>query len=574
VGGGGAGGAGAPPAAAGRGGAGGPAGARALTQGGFCREEYVRLLEQALGGLGYTEVAEALERASGIPLQSSTARDFRQALLAGKWERCLGFLPRLGIADEDVRAEVTFEVLREKYLELLEAGDVDRALACLRQELKPLRVNSGKIRALATLVVCAGPAQLQARAEWAGAAGGARHQLLRRLESLVPPAVMVPEGRLETLLQQAIEHQKSLCTFHNTTETTYSLLSDHRCGPEQIPSRTVQVLDAHTDEVWHVQWSPDGARLATASADHTAIIWRWAGEETDAADVGASPTERNLLGEGAEGRGGQSAHRQLEILYRLEGHKKEIAFLAWSVDSKRLATCSNDHNVRIWDAASGKLLSVCERHEQPVTSCSWLPDGKHLVSGGLDKAMYMWDSENGQEVAAFKGSGARINDIAVSKCGGWVFSSSNEKKFRVHALQGRRLKKDHEFVESESILSICLSACNRYLLVNLQNQNIHLWDFSQINEGEFPVTPMSRFSGQLERQGRYVVRSCFGGSDFSFVVSGSEDSKVYIWKRSNERLLKVLPGHSGTVNAVSWNRRWPFVFASASDDHSVRIWGR
>ena len=295
------------------------------------------------------------------------------------------------------------------------------------------------------------------------------------------------------------------------------------------------------------------------------IFSRAGGEWGAAQGRGAGP---------ATGPGPQPGHRKLEIHHRLEGHKKEIAFLAWSLDSKRLATCSNDHSVRVWDAASGGCLSTCERHEQPVTSCSWLPDGRHLISGGLDKSMYMWDTETGQEVAAFKGSGARINDIAVSRCGRWVFSSSNEKKFRVHPLQGRRLKKEREFVESESILSICLSACNRYLLVNLQNQNIHLWDFSQMNEGEFPVTPMSRYSGQLERQGRYVVRSCFGGSDFTFVVSGSEDSKVYIWQRSNERLLKVLPGHSGTVNAVSWNPSWPFVFASASDDHSVRIWGR
>ena len=550
--------------------------------------EFVRLLEQALGGLGFPDVADALEKASGIPLQSPVAREFRQALLAGDWERCLELLPGLQITGENVRAEVKFRILREKYLELLEAGEVDRALACLRKELKPLEVSAGEARALAALVVCPGPAQLRARAEWAGAAGGARHNLLRGLESLVPPAVMVPEGRLETLLQQAVEHQKALCTFHNTTETTYSLLSDHRCGPEQIPARTVQVLSAHSDEVWHVQWSPDGSRLATASADQTAIIWRWEGGEAGAgagagagtgtgleAGVGAGAGGAEDRGDGPATRPGlQTGHRKLEIHHRLEGHKKEIAFLAWSLDSKRLATCSNDHSVRVWDAASGECLSTCERHEQPVTSCSWLPDGRHLISGGLDKSMYMWDAETGQEVAAFKGSGARINDIAVSRCGRWVFSSSNEKKFRVHPLQGRRLKKEREFVESESILSICLSACNCYLLVNLQNQNIHLWDFSQMNEGEFPVTPMSRYSGQLERQGRYVVRSCFGGSDFTFVVSGSEDSKVYIWQRSNERLLKVLPGHSGTVNAVSWNPSWPFVFASASDDHSVRIWGR
>ena len=100
-----------------------------------------------------------------------------------------------------------------------------------------------------------------------------RQQLLRKLQEVIPSSVMLPENRLESLLGQAVAHQVSHCMYYNKTDTTFSLLSDYACGPEQIPSVTSQILDGHSDEVWHVQFSSSGRMLASASADGTCIIW-------------------------------------------------------------------------------------------------------------------------------------------------------------------------------------------------------------------------------------------------------------------------------------------------------------
>ena len=117
-------------------------------------------------------------------------------------------------------------------------------------------------------------------------------------------------------------------------------------------------------------------------------------------------------------------------------------------------------------------------------------------------------------------------------------------------------------MESEGITSLALSKDTRHALVSIASGRIHLWDLHE-------ATNQMEYTGH--RCSRFVIRAAFGGPDERFVVSGSEDSRVYIWHRHSGTLLEVLAGHSGAVNAVVWSPS-RCMLASASDDHTVRVW--
>jgi WD40 repeat protein len=95
------------------------------------------------------------------------------------------------------------------------------------------------------------------------------------------------------------------------------------------------------------------------------------------------------------------------------------------------------------------------------------------------------------------------------------------------------------------------------------------------------------------RAHRFVVRSCFAGPGSSVLLSGSEDGLVHAWAvrtphtspspfapESHEHappdpaLLGRLRGHTATINALASTQlpNGAYVFASAADDYTIRLW--
>ena len=63
----------------------------------------------------------------------------------------------------------------------------------------------------------------------------------------------------------------------------------------------------------------------------------------------------------------------------------------------------SDKTVKLWEAATGKLLATFQGHEGSVYSVAWSPDGKTLASGSADKTVKLWEAATGKLLATFRG---------------------------------------------------------------------------------------------------------------------------------------------------------------------------
>lgn len=199
------------------------------------RDEFVRIIAKALYSLGYRKSGERLEEESGIALHSPGVNLFTQHVLDGNWDESVATLRKIGLTDETVVRSASCLILEQKFFEFLNREKVMEALKTLREEITPLCSYSSRIRELSSCMVSPKQDVVKVRS---------RSKLLEELQKLLPPTVMIPEKRLEHLVEQALILQQEACPFHNSMDMM-SLYSDHHCGKDLIPSRTVQVRKLH-----------------------------------------------------------------------------------------------------------------------------------------------------------------------------------------------------------------------------------------------------------------------------------------------------------------------------------------
>lgn len=146
-------------------------------------------------------------------------------------------------------------------------------------------------------------------------------------------------------------------------------------------SRQMYLPQAHYDVVYSARFSPDGKRIASASADKYVRTF----------DVDSS-----------------------EQLRRFEGHTSYVLGVAWKGDGSSIVSAAADQTVKVWDPETGDQSRTIPNFGKHVTAIRYIGESDNIVSSCGDKLVRMHTASNGGNFRNFGGATSWLHCVDIT----------------------------------------------------------------------------------------------------------------------------------------------------------------
>jgi WD40 repeat protein len=109
--------------------------------------------------------------------------------------------------------------------------------------------------------------------------------------------------------------------------------------------------------------------------------------------------------------------------------------LAFSADSRLLATSQEAGPVWVWDALSGRSRAKLTPSESMTLDVAFSPGGRLLATAGRDETVRLWDVQTGNALAALNEPEGWVFAVSFSPDAHWLAAGGNESTVRLYGVR-------------------------------------------------------------------------------------------------------------------------------------------
>ena len=235
------------------------------------------------------------------------------------------------------------------------------------------------------------------------------------------------------------------------------------------------------------------------------------------------------------------------------GHKGIIEQVKFSPDGSLVLSSSRDKTVKLWEAATGKLVRTYEGHAGNVNSICFSPDGNSFYSGGEDKLVICWELSTGNILKKFEGCEDEISSVSISPDGKTLASYARSEIKLWDASSGELINTITGLSGSYSTLDF--SPDSKFIISSANNE-LKMWNVSSGTlEKDFEDNPYGYFSPVFSPDGKSIL-------------TGSSDRIIRLFDVSSGKITRTFEGHEARVTAVAFSPDGKYII-SGSDDKTV-----
>lgn len=272
-----------------------------------------------------------------------------------------------------------------------------------------------------------------------------------------------------------------------------------------IPTRSASMFipNAHKGIATGVQFTPDGAALLSCSKDQTVKMWK---THTTAPSDRIKPIAE-FLGE----------HNFDSISY----HEQKQEF------------CTAGQDLEFWDINRTRPIHSFNWGDETINVCIYNRASPHLVLCCMrDRAICLYDSRTHQAANKLYLTN-RTNCVSWNPMRPMEFAAANEDS-NIYLFDSRRMDRSRGVLHGhvETVLSVDFSPTGRELVSGGFDKTLRIWELTAWDTGK------SRDVYVAKRMQR--VWTTVWTADNNFILSGSDDCNVRLWKAQASKPMKKM----------------------------------